>query len=126
MEDKKDRRLPIVSLDLGIEPIIAKEVVSEKTVEKIQDRLTRAVSEHKITEKVDQQLKQKEEAVNKCYQKLVDAGSEGITVEELLVDYDNLISLIGKIRNIIKKRGDIWKLRKRRKQGKTYYYLLPS
>ena len=65
-----------------------------------------------------------------CLDELILAQKNNEEIESIelltLASTANLSSLILRLNNFIKNRGDIWKLQKRKLNGKVYYKLIPN
>ena len=123
------KKIEIINLELGIEPtkLTIPPVLNQETANKIDELIQNEVKEQNVEQKeqkiIEQQ--QKEDITDKCLHLLLESRGNGIPSEELVkLSNNNLSSLILRLNNLIKKRGALWKIKKKRVQGKTFYIIL--
>jgi hypothetical protein len=119
-----EHKLKIVNLELGVEKVFEeKPQPSSKTITKIEELKQSQQIEQQALGRLKQAQHDKIRITEQCFQSLMDAGIQGISIEKLMEKQDNILSLMVSLHNFIKKRGDHWKIRKRQKDGKIYYWL---
>lgn len=129
------KKIEVVELNLGVdlEPV-EPDSVHPDTRKKINQKIRLADMEKQAMDQVRQkrqkQQEQKQSAVEQAYQTLQQAYKDNQLVElqqlQQISDTDRFSSFILRLNNYIKKRGGIWKLRKKTKNKIKYYYLTPS
>lgn len=123
------KKLDVINLELGIEPdkLITPPGVTEKTQQKLSEIIEFKQEEQQVQQHKIAAAELKEEVADKALHLLLEEGMDGVPVEELnKLANGNLSGLILRVNNLIKKRGDLWKLKKKTMRGKAYYILKTS
>jgi len=126
MEKKK---LIVVNLELGVNPELETDIpISPQTEAKIQKIVKDSVDDDKLLDAVRE--KREHQTIEKCLQALVKATEKNETISAThlleIAEHDNLVSVMVRIKNLIAKRGGIWVIRKKKVDGVSHYYLIPS
>jgi CRISPR/Cas system CSM-associated protein Csm2 small subunit len=119
---KEQRKIEIVSLQLGVDVNPDPGEISSESKRKINELVAVAVKEKAIL----QTNLLSETDIKKCYDMLMQAADDkkSVSGESLLATINNktqLATLIIKLRQRIRERGDIWQLDKHRIGGITHY-----
>jgi hypothetical protein len=121
------KRLQIVNLELGISQKLQTQeipVVSQPTQEKIANIINIAEDRKDAAVALQNKLSEKDNHIERIFKSLMDSGSNGMLIDDVIKGYEgNIISLTVRLNNLIKKRGNLWKLKKTHKEGKIRYYL---
>ena len=129
------KKLEVIELDLGVSPgdLTKKVPIAPATQQRIDQLVQHEKTEHdaivKYKQKKQLEEKQKEEAVTKIYKALAaDSPNRDFSVDELLqiAQYTDIIGLMLRLRHHIKDRGNLWKLQKGKRNGKTTYRFMPT
>jgi hypothetical protein len=123
--------LEVVDLLLGIDSdkLSTKPELSTKTQTNINAHDETKLREKEEDDRAKEKIKEAEQNIIKqtteCFNKLLDAGNTGIDSLTLqaICGGKNMLSISGRLSNLIKKRGGLWKLHKRKLGGKTIYCL---
>lgn len=119
------KRLQIVNLELGISQTLQTQEtpkIPQPIQEKIINVINIAEERKNAAIALQNKLSEKDNHIERTFKALIDAGPNGIPVDEIIKGYDgNIISLTVRLNNLIKKRGGLWKLKKIRREGKIYY-----
>lgn len=126
----------IFSIDLGdINSIIAEDVA--QLTGKAAEELDKAIS----TQKALQAIKEKKETdkqeaessmnavLNTIYDKLVDAGADGLPVNDIITEASSIVPTASafslRMKNILKSRGNTYALLRKQRKGIAYYIFMP-
>lgn len=127
------QKLEIVELILGTDVDIHPQNITKETKEFISQKIRLTLKEqeaiNKYKLKQQQDKKQKLDAIQTCFELMLKnhKTSTPTPIEEIIKLSDaNLNSFILRLINFIKKRGNLWKIKKNTKNGKKYYSLIPS
>ena len=126
MEKKK---LTVVNLELGVNPELETDIpISPQTEAKIQKIVKDSVDDDKLLDAVRE--KREHQTIERCLQTLVKATEKNETISAThlleIAEHDNLVSVMVRIKHLIIKRGSIWVIRKKKVDGVSHYYLIPS
>ena len=129
-------KIEIIDLNLGFDPrdLTTRPQTSEKTIEKAKDLIAheqieqKAIQDHK--ERLAQENQKKDEALEACLKKLIERvdTKETTSIEEVLTITGSIdpVGIMIRLRNLIKRRGSLWEIKKTRAGGKTQYFLVPT
>lgn len=129
------QKIEVVELNLGkVADDLTLPTVSPETQAVMDQKLRLAKMEKEAIDRVrkkrQDQEQQKQDAVEKGFQLLKEAfdKKELVSIEQLfkLTDAENLSSFMLRLNNFIKKRGELWKIKRRTKGGKKFYEITPS
>lgn len=130
------KKIEIIDLDLGFDPqsLTTKPPLSEKTAERLDQLIKHEQKEQKAIQNYKEQKQQteqkREEALENCLKKLIELTEqkELLSIEDLLkiCESDEPVGTMIRLRNLIKKRGNLWDIKKRRVDNKTKYQLVPT
>jgi hypothetical protein len=129
-------KLQIVDLELGIDPQEAtkKIEIPPETIAKAEkinnfDKQEYAALEA-IRAKKQAEEQAREEGIDRAFKALATAAEEkqGVAATELVVlaGSTDLSGVMLRLRNYIKKRGDLWMISKHRENKQTVYYMEPT
>lgn len=130
------KKLDVVELELGVDvtDVTARPKLHPETEENIARRIRLAKQEtdaiKRLHEKRDKERQDKEKATEQCFRLLLDANKKGekVPVAKLITKAGDmtLSTLILRLNNLIKKRGELWKIKKTQSKKKMYYHLTTS
>ena len=126
-------KLEVVELILGTDINVSNQQLTTETKEFISQKIRLTLKEqeaiNKFKLKQQQNKKQKLDAIQACFELMLEnhKTSTLTPVEEIIkLSNINLNSFMLQLTNFIKKRGNLWKIKKNTKNGKKYYSLIPS
>lgn len=129
------QKIEVVELNLGkVADDLALPTVNPETQAVMDQKLRLAKMEKEAIDRVrkkrQDQEQQKQDAIEKAFQLLKEAfdKKELVSIEQLFkfTDVENLSSFMLRLNNFIKKRGELWKIKRRTKGGKKFYEITPS
>ena len=128
------KKLEVIELNLGIDPenLTKKPPISPATQQRIDQFAQQKTAEQaaiiKYKQKKQEEEKLKEEAATKVYKALSETPNNGLTIDDLIkiAETPDIISVMVRLRNMIKKRGNLWKIQKGKHNGKSVYRFTPT
>lgn len=127
------QKIEIVELALGTDINISNPQLTPETKEYIDQKVRLTVKEQEAIDKLrlkrQQEEKQKQDAIQTCFELMLEnhKTSTLTSVEEIVKIADSgLNSFMLRLANYVKKRDNLWKIKKSTKDGKRYYSLTPS
>lgn len=128
------KKLEVIELNLGVDPesLTKKPSLSPATQQRITEFTQQKQQEHdaiiRYQQKKQKEEKCKEEAAIKVYKALSETTGNGLTVDELLEisQTPDIISLMVRLRKLIKQRGNLWDIKKGKRNGKSIYRFMPT
>ena len=125
------KKLDIIELNLGedVSDLTATPPINSETQENINKKIRLAKQEtdaiQRVKNKRNEQQKQKEDIINTCFKLLLETTENDgkISADKIkeIIGEMNLSSVILMIKNLIKKRGNLWHIKKFTKNKKNYY-----
>lgn len=123
--------IEIVELQLGIDTdkLSTKPSISNQTQNKIESYHEAQLKNKEIEDNAKNKIQEAEQSTNKqiieCFNKLLEVGDIGIDSIVIIgmCSGKSMLSIMVRLNNLIKKRGSLWKVHKRKNGGKTFYYL---
>lgn len=127
------QKIEIIELNLGIDPNLGvKPTINPQTESRIEHLKERQTQEQEnITAYLDkkkQEEQSREEGVEKVYKILSSDPNTGLNSAELLIvaNSADIVGTMVRLRNLIRKRGDLWAIRKNKIADKTVYRFKPT
>lgn len=134
--NKPRQKLQVIDLNLGIDPqeITKKPEITPSTIEKANRIIAFDAQEHAALQRIREQKAKEEQAkedgIERVYKALIAAATEqkGVLATELIAiaGSADLSSVILRLRNYAKKRGDLWQITKHRENKQTVYRMEPT
>lgn len=121
------QKIEVIDLELGIE-VNNTPPICESTLSKINEKIDVCSKEQEIIERVKEK---KERAIEQCFQKLLEtAQTDGVEIDQktllAIAGTNNVISLMLGIKNLMRKRGNLWVIVKHKRGATVYYSFRPS
>ena len=126
------KKIKIIELELGIDVDLSKPTLHINTEQQIKNKIELAKQEQEAIDSVREKRQQKKinKHIEECFRELLEANKQGkeLTAKKLLeiAETNNLSSLILRLNNYIKKRGELWKIKKRKSKKDILYSIIIS
>lgn len=125
------KHLEVVELQLGIDTdkLSTKPVLFGATQVKIDQfkdtKIEETISDSAAKELIKIEEQTTHQLITTCFNKLLEAGGTGVDSIEIsgICGGKSMLSIMVRLNNLIKKRGGLWKVTKKKSNGKTIYYL---